>query len=133
MKTLLPLAFMVALATAPAAAAAKTLVSFERSGGIAGVSIAVAVSTTGHVTGDVHGGDRSHRVRAATLRHLRAWQQKAGDRFTLAEVVTRAEDVASLAAQFQSRLDAAATMRITAQSARQLNEAIMAIERKLVR
>lgn len=74
------------------------------------------------------------------LRHLRAWQQKAGDRFTLAEVVTRAEDVASLAAQFQSRLDAAATMRITAQSARQLtqsarqlNEAIMAIERKLVR
>ena len=72
MKTLLPLAFMVALATAPAAATAKTLVSFERSGGIAGVSIAVAVSSTGHVTGDVHGGDRSHRVRAATLRHLRA-------------------------------------------------------------
>jgi hypothetical protein len=72
MRTLLPLAFMVALATAPAAATAKTLVSFEQSGGIAGVSVAVAVSTTGHVTGDVHGGDRSHRVRAATLRHLRA-------------------------------------------------------------
>jgi hypothetical protein len=71
MKTLLPLAFMVALATAPAAAAAKTLVSFEQSGGIAGVSVAVAVSTTGHVTGDVHGGDSSHRLRAATLRHLR--------------------------------------------------------------
>ena len=71
MKTLLPLAFMVALAAAPAAATAKTLVSFEQSGGIAGVSVAVSVSTTGHVTGDVRGGDRSHRLRAATLRHLR--------------------------------------------------------------
>jgi hypothetical protein len=71
MKTLLPLAFMVALATAPAAATAKTLVSFEQSGGIAGVSVAVAVSTTGHVIGDVRGGDGSHRLRAATLRHLR--------------------------------------------------------------
>jgi hypothetical protein len=70
MKTLLPVAFMVALATAPAAATAKTLVSFEQSGGIAGVSVAVAVSITGHVTGDVHGGDRSHRLGAATLRHL---------------------------------------------------------------
>ena len=71
MKTLLPLAFMVALAAAPAAATAKTLVSFEQSGGIAGVTVAVAVSTTGQVTGDVNGRDRSHRLRAATLRHLR--------------------------------------------------------------
>jgi hypothetical protein len=71
MKTLLPLVFMVALAAAPAAATAKTLVSFERSGGIAGVTVTVAVSTTGQVTGDVNGGDRSHRLRAATLRHLR--------------------------------------------------------------
>jgi hypothetical protein len=71
MKTLLPLAFLVALAAVPAAATGKTLVSFEQSGGIAGVSVTVAVSTTGHVTGDVHGGDRSHRLRAATLRHLR--------------------------------------------------------------
>ena len=71
MKTLLPLAFMLALAAVPAAATAKTLVSLEQSGGIAGVSLSVAVSTTGHVTGDVKGGDRSHRVRAATLRHLR--------------------------------------------------------------
>jgi hypothetical protein len=71
MKTLLPLALMVALAAAPAAATAKTLVSFEQSGGIAGVSITVAVLTTGQVTGDVNGGDRSHRLRAATLRHLR--------------------------------------------------------------
>jgi hypothetical protein len=71
MKTLLPLAFMLALAAVPAAATAKTLVSLEQSGGIAGVSLSVAVSTTGHVTGDVKGGDRSHRLRAATLRHLR--------------------------------------------------------------
>ena len=71
MKTLLPLVFMVALAAAPAAATAKTLVSFEQSGGIAGVTVTVAVSTTGQVTGDVNGGDRSHRLRAATLRHLR--------------------------------------------------------------
>ena len=70
MKMLLPVAFMVALAAMPAAATAKTLVSFEQSGGIAGVSVAVVVSTTGHVTGDVSGGDRSHRLRAATLRHL---------------------------------------------------------------
>jgi hypothetical protein len=71
MKTLLPLVFMVALAAAPAAATAKTLVSFEQSGGIAGVTVTVAVSTTGQVTGDVNGGDHSHRLRAATLRHLR--------------------------------------------------------------
>ena len=70
MKMLLPVAFMVALAATPAAATAKTLVSFGQSGGIAGVSVAVVVSTTGHVTGDVSGGDRSHRLRAATLRHL---------------------------------------------------------------
>jgi hypothetical protein len=59
------------MAAVPAAATAKTLVSFEQSGGIAGVSVSVAVSITGHVTGDVKGGDRSHRLRAATLRHLR--------------------------------------------------------------
>jgi lipopolysaccharide export system protein LptA len=71
MKTLLSLALMLALAAVPAAATAKTLVSFEQSGGIAGLSVSVAVSTTAHVTGDVKGGDRSHRLRAATLRHLR--------------------------------------------------------------
>ena len=71
MKTLLPFALMVALAAAPAAASAKTLVSFEQSGGIAGVNISVAVSTIGHVTGDVSGHDRSHRLRASTLRRLR--------------------------------------------------------------
>ena len=71
MKTLLSLALMLALASVPAAATAKTLVSFEQSGGIAGVSVSVAVSTTAHVTGDVKGADRSHRLRAATLRRLR--------------------------------------------------------------
>jgi hypothetical protein len=71
MKTLLGFALMVALAALPAAATAKTLVSFEQSGGIAGVNVAVAVSTTGHVTGDVNGRERSQRLRAATLRRLR--------------------------------------------------------------
>src|SRR4051812_50075850 len=71
MKTLLPLAFMVALAATPAAATARTLVSFEQSGGIAGVSVSVAVSTTGHVTGDVSGGHRTHPPRAAPPRHPR--------------------------------------------------------------
>jgi hypothetical protein len=65
------------------------------------------------------------------LRHLRAWQRKAADRFTLTEVVTRAEEVASLAAEFQSRL--AAATPITPEDARQLNAAIMAVLRKLVR
>jgi hypothetical protein len=36
----------------------KTLVPFEQSGGIAGVSVSVALATTGHVTGDVKGGER---------------------------------------------------------------------------
>ena len=71
MKTLLPFAFILAMAAVPAAASAKTLVTFEQSGGIAGVSVSVAVSTTGWVTGDVRGADRTHRLRAATLRHLR--------------------------------------------------------------
>ena len=72
MKALLPLALMVALAAAPGAASAKTLVSFAQSGGLAGVSMMVTVTTTGHVAVDGAGGDdRSHRLRTATLRHLR--------------------------------------------------------------
>jgi hypothetical protein len=71
MKLLLPLALTVALAAAPAAASAKTLVSLGQSGGLAGVDLAITVTTTGHVAGDVTGGDRAHRLRAATLRHLR--------------------------------------------------------------
>ena len=69
MKTLLPLALMVAMAAAPAAATARTLVSFEQSGGIAGVSVTLTVSTAGRLSGDVHG--RTRTLRAATLRHLR--------------------------------------------------------------
>jgi predicted secreted protein len=71
MRTLLALALMVALAAAPATASAKTLVSFTQSGGIAGITDAVTVTTTGHVVVDGHGRDRSHRLRAATLRDLR--------------------------------------------------------------
>jgi hypothetical protein len=71
MKTLLPLALMVALAAAPAAASAKTLVSFTQSGGLAGISDSVTVTTTGHVVVDRHGADRSHRLRASRLHHLR--------------------------------------------------------------
>ena len=66
MKMLLPLALTVALAAAPAAASAKTLVSFGQSGGFAGVDVSITVTTTGHVA-----GDRSQRLRAATLRDLR--------------------------------------------------------------
>jgi hypothetical protein len=77
MKTLLPLALMVALAAAPAAASAKTLVSFTQSGGIAGISDGVTVTTTGHVVVDGHGADRSHRLRAATLRDLREMLSEA--------------------------------------------------------
>jgi hypothetical protein len=77
MKTLLPLALMVALAAAPAAASAKTLVSFTRSGGIAGIDDSVTVTTTGHVVVDGQGADRSHRLRAATLRDLRRMLSEA--------------------------------------------------------
>jgi hypothetical protein len=69
MKMLLPFALVVAMAVAPAAASAKTLVSFSQSGGLAGDSTTVTVTTTGHVAVD---GASSHRVRAATLRHLRS-------------------------------------------------------------
>ena len=71
MKTLLPFALVVALAAAPATAGAKTLVSFSQSGGLAGVSTTVSVTTAGHVAVDGSGRDRSHRLRTATLRHLR--------------------------------------------------------------
>jgi len=57
---------MAALAAGPAAASAKTLVSFEQSGGLAGVHVTIAVSTTGHVT-----GERSHTLKDSSLRHLR--------------------------------------------------------------
>ena len=68
---------MVALAAAPASASAKTLVSFMQSGGIAGISDSVSVTTTGYVVVDGHGADRSHRLRAATLRELRRMLSEA--------------------------------------------------------
>ena len=72
MKTLLPFALVVVLAAAPAAAGAKTLVSLSQSGGLAGVSTTVTVTTAGHVTVDGSGPDRAHRLRTTTLGHLRA-------------------------------------------------------------
>jgi hypothetical protein len=77
MKTLLPFAVMVALAAAPGAASAKTLVSFKQSGGIAGIESAVTVTTTGYVVAEGHGTDRSHRLRASTLRELRTMLSEA--------------------------------------------------------
>ena len=67
------------------------------------------------------------------LHHLQVWQQKAGDRFDLASVTDRAAEVAGLAAQFQARVNAAAAQRLTPEVARQLNAAITAVERPLVR
>jgi hypothetical protein len=77
MRTLLPVALMVAMAAAPASASAKTLVSFKQSGGIAGIESGVTVTTTGYVVTDGHGADRSHRLRASTLRELRTMLSEA--------------------------------------------------------
>jgi hypothetical protein len=52
-------------------------VSFTQSGGIAGISDSVTVTTTGHVVVDGRGADRSHRLRAATLRELRRMLSEA--------------------------------------------------------
>jgi len=66
------------------------------------------------------------------LRHLRAWRQKASQRFDLSMVVERAEEVERLAAQLQSRLDAGADQLETVVICR-LNEIIAAVEKPLVR
>ncbi|MFL5624685.1 MAG: M28 family peptidase [Ktedonobacteraceae bacterium] len=74
-------------------------------------------------------------IRAAAeelLRHLRGWQQKAGQRFDLSMVVERAEEVERLAAQFQARLDAGAD-QLEARVIRRLNAIISAVEKPLVR
>jgi hypothetical protein len=65
------------------------------------------------------------------LAHLRAWQQKAEGRFDLTEVIARAEEVTVLAGQLQGRLAAADQLPASDQS--RLNDAIMAVERPLVR
>ena len=128
MKTLLPLALMLALAAAPAAATAKTLVSFEQSGGIAGVSVTVAVSTTGHVTGDVKGGDRSHRLRAATLRHLR----RAARRCPLGPREPGADRTARTASPTWCATTATAPATTTARS-RQVPRSVRAVVAELLR
>ena len=127
MKTLLPFALMVALAAAPAAASAKTLVTFQQSGGIAGVNVAVAVSTTGHVTGDVSGHDRSHPLRASTLRRLRGlladarWDRASPGQSTCAdcfEYVVRYRDHRARYDDSQSRQVPASVRAVVAELAR---------------
>ncbi len=66
------------------------------------------------------------------LYHLRAWQQKAGQRFDVASVVTRAEEVADLAAQFQAQLAAGAGGSSPA-ALRKLNAIISDVAKPLVR
>jgi hypothetical protein len=66
------------------------------------------------------------------LHLLRTWQQKAGQRFDLSSVVARAEEVAGLAAQFQSRL-AAGAGEWTPDALRELNAIISTVEKPLVR
>ena len=51
----------------------------------------------------------------------------------MATVTDRAAEVAGLAAQFQALVNAAAAQRLTPEVARQLNAAITAVERPLVR
>jgi hypothetical protein len=70
MRFVAPILLAAALAVLPACADAKTLVSFEQSGGIAGVSNAVTVTTTGRVS---EGGADEHarKLRASTLSRLR--------------------------------------------------------------
>jgi Iap family predicted aminopeptidase len=66
------------------------------------------------------------------LRHLRAWQQKAGQRFDVASAVARAEEVADQAAKFQARL-AAGVGGSSPAELHKLNAIISAVEKPLVR
>jgi hypothetical protein len=68
---------------------------------------------------------------ADLLHHLRTWQQKAGQRFDLSSVVSRAEEVADLAAQFQARL-AAGPGALSPAALCHLNAIISAVEKPLV-
>jgi hypothetical protein len=74
-------------------------------------------------------------VRAAAdelLGHLREWQRKAGERFDLASVIARAEEVADLADQLQERLDAGAETMETERATR-INELLKRVESAMVR
>lgn len=66
------------------------------------------------------------------LGHLRDWSEKAQDRFDLSSVVSRAEEVAGLAAQFQEQLESARANN-TSNASRELNEAVRRVELGLVR
>jgi hypothetical protein len=66
------------------------------------------------------------------LQHLRMWRQQSEGRFDLDQVVARAEEVVSLAAQFQAGLRAV-DGRASNEVARQLNALIMKAEHALVR
>ncbi|MDQ2744373.1 MAG: M28 family peptidase [Chloroflexota bacterium] len=64
--------------------------------------------------------------------HLRHWQEEAGDRFDLSPVLSRAEEVAGLAARLQERIERLGD-RVDDETAHRLNQAIVAAERPLVR
>jgi hypothetical protein len=66
------------------------------------------------------------------LGYLRDWREKAQDRFDLSSVVSRAEEIAELAARFQERLDSARASN-TSNASRELNEAVRRVELGLVR
>jgi Peptidase family M28/PA domain len=66
------------------------------------------------------------------LGYLRDWREKAQDRFDLSSVVSRAEEIAELAARFQERLDSARASN-TSNASRELNESVRRVELGLVR
>jgi hypothetical protein len=66
------------------------------------------------------------------LDHLRGWSEKAGERFDLSSVVSRAEEVAELARRFQERLETARKAD-GSNATGELNEAVRRIELGLVR
>lgn len=66
------------------------------------------------------------------LDHLRRWSEKAQGRFDLSSVVSRAEEVAVLAARFQEQLESVRANNTSIVS-RELNEAVRRVELGLVR
>ena len=66
------------------------------------------------------------------LDHLRRWSEKAQGRFGLSSVVSRAEEVAELAARFQEQLESVRANN-TSIASRELNEAVRRVELGLVR
>jgi peptidase M28-like protein/PA domain-containing protein len=66
------------------------------------------------------------------LGHLRSWSEKTKGRFDLSSVVSRAEEVARLAARFQERLEAARENG-GSNASKEFNEAVRRVESGLVR